>query len=554
MAKILIIDDEKIIRERLKSILELDGYEAFTAGDGQEGLKVFECEKPEVALVDIKMPGMGGIEVLRKIKEKTKEKARGTEVIIITGHGGVDTAIEAMKEGAFGYIQKPVDYDELEIEIRKALEKQGMQKKLDEYLHDLEEAVEEKERELRRRKQAEEEIKKVAEEWETTFNSIADLVSIHDKDFKLVRVNKAFAETFKLKPEELVGKTCYELMHATNEPCPDCPHKKLLETHKAFTLELFEPHLGMYLEVSTSPIWDEKGEIAGSVHIAKDIAERKQAEENIKATRDELKSTNKQLEQAIEKANQMAATAERANMAKSDFLANMSHEIRTPMNAVIGFTDMLLETNLDPEQQGYAKTVKRSGDALLALINDILDLSKIEAGEMKLEEIDFDPELLAYDVCNIIKPKVKGKPVEILCRIGDEIPAYVKGDPARFRQVLINLTGNAIKFTSEGEIEVSLEVEEKTEDQVKLHAKVRDTGIGILQDQLESIFDVFKQADGSTTRKFGGTGLGLSISKRISKAMGGEVWAENPADFQSHPVSSIQNAWSGQYLSFHCLA
>jgi two-component system, sensor histidine kinase and response regulator len=271
------------------------------------------------------------------------------------------------------------------------------------------------------------------------------------------------------------------------------------------------------------PILDEKGELVGYRGVDSDITERKQAEE-------ELSETNRQLESAIEQANELALMAEAASMAKSEFLANMSHEIRTPMNSVIGFSDMLLDTDLDEEQSDYAATVKRSGESLLSLINDILDFSKIEAGQLDFEEIEFDPELLAYDICELIRPKIESKPIEVLCRIGDNVPSMVKGDPTRYRQVITNLMGNAPKFTESGEIELSIEVEKEDGDRVLIHARIRDTGIGVPEDKLATIFEPFQQADGSTTRKYGGTGLGLSICKKISRLMEGDVWAESPTN------------------------
>ncbi|MBW1870391.1 MAG: response regulator, partial [Deltaproteobacteria bacterium] len=178
-------------------------------------------------------------------------------------------------------------------------------------------------------------------------------------------------------------------------------------------------------------------------------------------------------------------------------------------------------------QTDYLRTIKSSGESLLSLINDILDFSKIEAGDLDFEEIDFDPELLAYDVCQVIHPRIESKPIEILCRIGTDLPPYVKGDPGRYRQVLTNLMGNASKFTDSGEIELSLDIEEENDDRMKLHATIRDTGIGLSKDKLATIFEPFKQADGSTTREYGGTGLGLSICKKISKLMDGDVWVES---------------------------
>ena len=240
-----------------------------------------------------------------------------------------------------------------------------------------------------------------------------------------------------------------------------------------------------------------------------------------------LEKKNKELVEAQEKTQKACDSALAATRLKSAFLANMSHEIRTPMNAVIGFSNMLLDTDLDENQIDYAKTIIASGEALLSLIDDILDFSKIEAGALDFEQTDFDPELLAYEVCDIIHPKIESKPIEILCHTGDNLPSMVRGDPGRFRQVLVNLMGNSSKFTESGEIEVALDVEKETDKNIKLHAKVRDTGIGIPKEKLASIFKPFEQVDTSTTRRYGGTGLGLTISRQIANLASGDIWAES---------------------------
>jgi signal transduction histidine kinase/DNA-binding response OmpR family regulator len=241
----------------------------------------------------------------------------------------------------------------------------------------------------------------------------------------------------------------------------------------------------------------------------------------------ELRKRQVELEEARDIAEQQRQAAEHANRSKSEFLARISHEIRTPMNAIIGFTDLMMDTPLNSEQHDYAKTINRSSQSLLTLINDILDASRIEAGQFHLEFQDFDLEVTAFGVCEMIRPRLGSKPVEILCHIGDKVPAYVIGDPGRYRQVLLNLLGNATKFTETGEIELSIDIEDEYEDAIKLHAVVNDTGIGIPKDKQDAIFEAFQQVDASYTSQFSGSGLGLTICKQIAHLMQGDVWVES---------------------------
>jgi len=261
--------------------------------------------------------------------------------------------------------------------------------------------------------------------------------------------------------------------------------------------------------------------------ILRDVTQRRQSENELLRAKEEAESFNRELEQAIERANCMAMEAELANAAKSSFLANMSHEIRTPMNGIIGMTGLLLDTDLTPEQREYAQVIRNCAESLLSLINDILDFSKIEAGKLDLEILDFDLRLALEEVVEVLAFKAAEKGLEFVCLVEPDVPSLLRGDPGRLRQVLLNLVGNAIKFTIKGEVLVRVSLEAETEEKVTLRFQVRDTGIGIPRDKQRLLFRPFTQVDGSTTRKFGGTGLGLSISKRLVELMGGNVWVES---------------------------
>ena len=362
-------------------------------------------------------------------------------------------------------------------------------------------------------KKADDALVESEKKYRTILESIEEGYFEVDLSGKFTFINDPLAKLLRRPTEDLIGvdywdyetpESAEKLFHIfyrvfeTGEPAKKIDYEVVLKdgTHR-------------FHELSASLMTGMNGKPIGFRGLSRDITERKLAEEELRKAK---------------------SAAETANRAKSQFLANMSHEIRTPMNAVIGFADMMFDTDLDEDQREYTTTIKRGGEILLSLINDVLDFSKIESGDMELEEIEFDPELVVYDICRLISPRIRSKSIEMLCHIGETVPSRIKGDPTRFRQVLTNLMGNALKFTETGEIELKLEVAAEQEDQIEFHVSVRDTGIGISPDKMDLIFKPFHQADESTTRKYGGTGLGLSISKQIVSLWKGDIWVESNSD------------------------
>lgn len=252
-----------------------------------------------------------------------------------------------------------------------------------------------------------------------------------------------------------------------------------------------------------------------------------QSEDALRRAYKEADEVNEKLAGAIQRANRMTREAKLADSAKSEFLANMSHEIRTPMNAIIGFSSLLIDTKLDHEQRDYLNTIINNGEALLYIINDILDYSKIEANKLKLEEIPFQLRQITDDILDLMTPKSVEKDLFLHCIVDHKIPQSLMGDPVRLRQILVNLTNNAMKFTKNGGIIIRVAIEQQEAEQIKLHFRVTDTGIGIPKDLIKHLFQSFSQVDSSTTRKFGGTGLGLAISKQLAGLMGGEIGVES---------------------------
>jgi two-component system sensor histidine kinase/response regulator len=345
----------------------------------------------------------------------------------------------------------------------------------------------------------------------TVVDNIPDSILAKDAEGRYVLVNKAFAKLHDLEePEQLLGKTAFDLF----------PKEKAAALHAA-DLEVMgatKPLLQgerstvdaegntKWILMSKVPLTNQQGEIVGIVGVNRDITQEKRSKTELHHAKE---------------------AAEAANRAKSEFLANMSHEIRTPMNGIIGMTELALETELSPEQQEYLNMVKSSADSLLTVINDILDFSKMEAGKLELDHTPFKLHEILEETVRAFGVRASEKGLELVCDIPPAVPLIVLGDPTRLRQIIVNLLGNAIKFTDSGEVVLRVEAKQTDDRNVAMHFAIQDTGIGIADEKQKLIFDAFAQADSSPSRNHGGTGLGLTISSKLVDMMGGRIWLES---------------------------
>ncbi len=349
---------------------------------------------------------------------------------------------------------------------------------------------------------------------------LPDATLVIDNDGNVIAWNRAMEEMTGIATEEMLGKGSYEyaipfygerrpilidLVQRSREDI-EKTYAHIQWSGKILTGEAYTPSLkgaAHHLYAAASALHDPQGNIVGAIETIRDVTERKHTEEELKKAK---------------------AAAEQANQAKSAFLATMSHEIRTPMNAVIGMSSLLLDTPLNAEQRDYAETIRNSGDALLAVINDILDFSKIEAGRMDLEHQPFDLRECIESALDLVAGRAVEKNLDLAYVLEDEVPTGLCGDVTRLRQILLNLFGNAVKFTEKGEVVLTVEKSSKKDE---LLFSVRDTGVGIPPDRINTLFQSFSQADSSTTRRYGGTGLGLAISRRLVEMMGGNIQVQS---------------------------
>ncbi len=517
--RILIADDDPQLLEYYHSIFVHDDSldylnikstdDSFIVHTFQDGAQLVDFflsensrgERIPLCLLDMRMTTMEGLRAAEIIRAADPEVI----ILIITAYADYSPAEirERLHDDIF-YMKKPFNEDELYSLVTS----------------------------LMKRWNTREELRESEENYRRLLEQSNEGILTLDVSGNITFVNLAMSRMLGYSFEEMLCMSFLEFMDAHNS---NMVRDKILRREQGlsdrYDLDLIRKDGQMiFITLSASPMRDKNAAFVGSFCVVTDITGRRKAYESLRQAKEETEAANRRLHQSIEHAKQLAIEAECANTAKSLFLANMSHEIRTPMNGVLGMTELLLGTNLDEKQGRLAQTVLDSGRALMRVLNDILDYSKIESGKLEIESIDFELRKPVEEVMRLFAENAYKKGLELVYLLDDDVPIALRGDPWRLRQILTNLVGNAVKFTECGEVFLHVSVLEKEEHHGRLCFKIRDTGIGISQETHEHIFKAFSQADGTTTRRYGGTGLGLPISKQLVEMMGGEIALESERD------------------------
>ena len=473
--------------------------------------------KPDIVLLDLSLPDASGMEALHGIQEA----ALGTPIVIMSGLADKKVALQAVKEGAEDYLVKgtvegPLLVRAIDYAIERSRHREAMRARETHYRQLFESNP----------------LPMWLYDTKTlAFLAVNDAAVVH---YGYTR-EQFLAMTIKdIRPSEDVAQLLANVnaVKADSELSGPWRHRKRDGTE-------------IFVEIASHSI-DFSG-LSARLVLANDVTDRQRIEAEVRRLNEDLEKRVKQRtmenERLIAELKAARDAAEEANRAKSSFLANMSHEIRTPMNAVIGLATLALKTDLNARQKDYVLKIHNAGISLLGLINDILDFSKIEAGRLSLEKVDFSLDGVMERVTSLTNQGASAKGLELLVRVPLDVPQALAGDPHRLGQVLLNLVGNSVKFTEKGEIELEVALLEETGEKVKLRFSVKDSGIGMTDEQTARLFQPFSQADGSTTRKYGGTGLGLSITRRLVELMGGQISVESAPGIGS---TFTFTSWFGQ--------
>ncbi|MCX6185657.1 MAG: response regulator [Bacteroidetes bacterium] len=482
--KLLLIDDDEVDIMQFERALKKTGLNQslHICKNAQETLEIIAKEVFDCIFLDYQLPGIDGLQLLKKIRDKDVL----TPVAVLTSQGDEKVAVQMIKSGAFDYFSKSdITPDSIQKVVISGIR-----------LWEVE----------NQRRRAEEEIKVNNYKLNAILESTTSIIFAVDKQLNLL----SFNSTFKHKIKERTLREVKEGMNIAMINFKNSERENIISSidrslqGEQFTqVEEFEVNENIiYQETTYNPIFAANNEVTGVAVYSQDITEKKKFEQDLLQAR-----------------NDAIAAAK----AKSDFLSNMSHEIRTPMNAILGLTDLLLEENFEGSNLENLKSIKYSADNLLVIINDILDFSKIEAGKITFESIDFDLRLRMAELKKTFDYRAKEKGLEFNVTVPDNVPNYIKGDPYRLNQILFNLVGNAIKFTSKGFVEVKTSINARNDDKISLIFDIVDSGIGVPEHKQNKIFESFTQAYTDTTRKFGGTGLGLAITKNLTMLQGGTI-------------------------------